>query len=297
MKKIIILMVICIMLPGCSTLESQNAVEDVAQIPIQEENDIDALVEDNGIEAVEEMPSLDNIDISINDEEKSIEPLVIEVHTLENEYKEDDVLLARVKIDYPIIISTTGEEGLTKINEFFEESAQALYEENNTYASDNMQAIKEETFSDSNPSKYSSEYLVTYEMKYNANGYLSILEKFSENNYGVTNSNCYDTGYVFNIMTGDRLAINDILLGTEEEIAQTIGTIFIDSNKITDIIKTKYKEEILANTQYVGFYIDDKNLNFFYDPNMVAPYSEGSLEASIPLNTENIFELNIPQIY
>lgn len=295
MKRLIMLLVTCIMITGCSVTKTQETIEKVDKTPIQEEQ-TDELAVDDVFETVEEMPILDKVDEDIVGEELQIQPLEIIISTLENQYKEEDALLAHVKIEYPIIQNTLDDEGLTKINEFFEESAQALYEENDTYARDNVESFKEEALFDKNSQACYSEYVVAVKIEYNANGYLSVLEKFSENYYGMDNPNTYSTGYVFDIKTGERLAINDILRGTDDEIAQIIGKRFINSDRISEEVKTKYQEEILNNTQYVGFYIDDNNINFFYDPFTVAPYAEGSLEAYLPLNTQDVFKLNIEQI-
>lgn len=293
MKKLIMIMVICIMITGCSTTQTQETIEDVEKAPIEEEINTDEIVDSNEIESVEEMPSLEAVDVIIEDEEEETLPLEITVNTLENTYKEENAILAHVKIDYPIIQNELQEDGITKINQFFMESAYALYEENNTYASDNVEAIKEEALADNNSNDTYSEYSVTFQIKYNANGYLSILETFSEANYGTNIPNIYSTGYVFDVSTGERLGIGEVLEGTEDEIAQLVGQAFMNSDKISEEVKKNCSEEILANTQFAEFYIDSENINFFYNPYTVAPYSDGTLEAYIPLNTINFFKLNM----
>lgn len=292
MKKLIMLMITCIMITGCSATKTQETMEDVGKTSTQKDDNTSDKEEDNAVETVEEMPVLGDVDVNIAKEEEVLLPLSISTNTLENKYYENDAVIAHVKIDYPIIRNATQEEGLTKINQFFEESAEALYEENNTYASDNVEAMKEE-FVDKDSEECYSEYLVTFEVKYNDFGYLSILENFSEYNYGMESPNIYSTGYVFQNKTGERLTIHDVLMGTDKEIAEIIGQTFISSDKISEEVKKNYKDEILASTQYAEFYIDDKNINFFYNPDTVAPYLKGTLEASIPLNTENIFKLTI----
>ncbi len=291
MRKLIMLMVICITITGCSTINTQETVEDVEEIPVQQETEeIDV---SNEIETVEEMPTLEDIDVIIEEEAVPMLPLEISVNTLENTYEEENTVLAHVKIDYPILQNKLEEEGITKINQFFAEAAHALYEENNTYASDNVELIKEQALADNNSQDCYSEYSVTFEVTYNANGYLSVLESFREENYDTENLNSYSTGYVFDVQTGERLTKNDILEGTEEEIAQVIGQTFMESDKISEEVKQNCKEEIVANTQYAEVYMDDRNINFFYNPYTVAPYSEGILEAYIPLDTKELLKINI----
>lgn len=294
MKKLIMLIITCILITGCSSTETNETIENTVQTPIQEDKNTKESIESSEIETVEEIPELEEVDISITQEEEQMNPLIIATDSLENKYQEENVLLAHVKIDYPIIQNATT-DGLIKINQFFAESAQALYDENNTYATDNVEVIKEEAIVESNLERFFSEYIVSFEVKYNANGYLSILEKYSEKNNGIERENSYCNGYLFDIKTGERLTISDVFAGTGDEITGIIGQAFVTSDKIKEEVKTNYKEELLINTQFVEFYIDDKNVNLFYNPYTVAPYSEGILEAYIPLNTENIIKLIIQE--
>jgi PBP1b-binding outer membrane lipoprotein LpoB len=292
MRILIMIMVIVIMMTGCSTTQIQESIDDVEKIPIEEVN-TDEIVDNNEIESVEEMPSLDAVEVIMEEEEAELFPLEITINTLENTYVEEDKILAHVKIDYPIIQNELQEDGITKINQFFMESAYALYDENNTYAIDNVEMIKEEVLADNNFNNNYSEYKVTFQIKYNENGYLSILESFSETNYNTSTPNIYSTGYVFDVSTGERLGLGEIIEGTEDEIVQIVGQVFMNSDKIAEEVKKNYSEEILANTQYVEVYIDDQNINFFFNPYTVAPYSYGTLEADIPLNTDNLIKLNM----
>lgn len=294
MKKFIMLMITCIMITGCSDTKTQETIEDVAKTPIQQDSKEEELVENNEIETVEEMPVLDDVNVNIEQKEEQVYPLEISTNTLENKYQEEDALLAHVKIDYPII-QDASTDGLIKINQFFAESAQALYEENNTYASDHVEEIKEDAIVKNSLEQFCSEYIVSFEVKYNAHGYLSILEKFSEKSNGIEYENSYLNGFVFDVKTGERLAVKDIFIGTEEEIAQIIGQAFITSDKISEEVKNKYKDEILENTNLVEFCIDGKNVKLFYNPYTVASYSEGTLEAYIPLSTDNIFKIVIQE--
>lgn len=301
MKKYLILLTTCLVVTGCSLDSNMNAVENIEeQTPLTEnEYEEDSTIDES--KSVEQIPGIDDISVSVMnvEEEVKLEPLEVTINTLQSDYtNQDQVIVSHVSIDYPVIKNDLNIEGITKINEFFEETAQALYEENNTYATDNLEAITEEsevesTIDEVNEVPVYSEYTVSFEVKYNDYGILSILQNFSELNEGNEEANTYSTGYVFDINTGDRLSINDVLLGTNQEIAELIGTAFINSDKIEERIKNYYEEEILANTQYAEFYIDNTNLNFFYNPNMVVPYNEGMIEASLPLDSENIFKINL----
>lgn len=287
MKKIMVFILACMMISACSVSSNEKQVEELETIP--------ALEESENIEKVEEIPVFEDIAVEdVKKEDVIIKPVEVTIKTLENSYAgSDGIVVSHVKIEYPIIQNDLGSEEIDKINIFFQDTAIALYEENNTYAIDNAQSVKEDTTEQVAENTFLSEYSVVFEVKYNANGILSILQNFSEKYYGQEESNAYATGYVFDLETGERLSINDILSGTNQEIAQIIGQAFLESDKIEDRIKNYYQDELLSNTQYAEFYIDDKNIVFFYNPNMVIPYNEGTTKTYIPFNTQGLLKMKM----
>ncbi|WP_099468267.1 PdaC/SigV domain-containing protein [Konateibacter massiliensis] len=294
MKKTVMFIAVCLMITGCSFETKQNTVETIDDLPVTQEEDTEIVTEEGNETDSSDAPVLEDIIADIIKEEPiERDPIEFTTETMENSYLDKNgEAVSQVRIDYPVIQNTSKEEGIDKINEFFREAAQALYEENDTYAADNAQELDEETASENSTADLVySEYKVSFEVTYNKNGILSILQSFNERYYETGAENSYSTGYVFLLSTGQRLAIGDILAGTDEEIAQLIGQAFMASEQIEDRIKSYYQEEILENTQYTEVYMDDKNINFFYNPNMVIPYQEGTLKAYIPLKTENIFKI------
>lgn len=300
MKKIIVLMIACALITGCSITSKKEAVENMEKLPATQEDEFKEPAIADAIEKVEEIPIFEDMSVEVMkvEEEENLEPVEVTIKTLESNYTDHNgIVVSHVKIDYPIIKNELESAGIDKINEFFQDIAMALYEENNTYATDQVEAIKEEAVTDNtSTNELFSEYRVSFEVKYNGSGLLSILQSFSEQYYGKEDSNSYSTGYVFDIKTGDRLTISNVLSGTDQEIALLIGQAFINSDKLEDRIKNYYQEELMTNTQYVEFYIDNKNIIFFYNPNMAVPYNEGMIETSIPLNTENIFKIKVNEI-
>jgi uncharacterized protein YceK len=297
MKKIVVLFITCVLVTGCSIISKKEALENM---PITQEDKTEEQIKIDEIETVEEIPALEDMTVNVMNvgEEEKLEPVEVTIKTLESNYTDNNgMVVSHVKIDYPIIKATIESDAVTKVNEFFQDTAMALYEENNTYATDQVEEIKEEGVTDSNSTdNFFSEYQVSFEVKYNANGLLSILQSFSEQYAGKEDSNSYSTGYVFDMKTGERLTIDDVLSGTEQEIATIIGQAFLDSDEIEERIKNYYQEELMSNTQYVEFYIDNNNINFFYNPNMAVPYDEGMIGTTIPLSTENIFKINLNKI-
>lgn len=296
MKKYLLLLAVCLVVTGCSLNSNKEAVETKEEVSPSSEADFKVDPKEEEIETVEQIPGLNDISVDVMnvENEVKVEPVEVTIKTLQREYKDSNgVVVSYVRIDYPVILDESNSEGIVKINEFFKETAEALYEENNTYAIDNVESVTQDLEEQSTVQYFYSEYDVTFEVKYNANGILSILQKFSEKYTGKEEINSYATGYVFDINTGERFTIDKVLAGTNQEIANVVGQAFLDSDKIEERVKTYYKEEILANTQYVEFYLDTENINFFYNPNMVVPYAEGTLVASLPLNTNNLLKIKL----
>lgn len=299
MKRMALLLITCLVITGCSQMEKQETFEEMETALASKENEVKGMEKSDEIETVEEIPLLKDLKVTQAgvSNNQAIEPVKITIEALESNYNNNNgVLVSQVKIEYPIIKNDLNQEGIAKINDFFQETAQALFEENDTYASDNAEMVNEESYTDIDYKDAYSKYLVTFEVKYNANGLLSILQNFSEHYYGKEDVNSYSTGYVFDVDTGNRLAISDILIGTDEEIANLIGQTFMHCDAIAESIRNCYKEDLLANIQYVEFYIDTNNICFFYNPNMVVPYSKGIIKAYIPFNTKDIFKIELKEI-
>lgn len=297
MKKYLLLLAVCLAITGCSLNTKKETIGKKEESP-SSETDLKVDQKEEAIETVEQIPGLNDISVDVMnvENEVKVEPVEVTIKTLQREYKDSNgFVVSYVRIDYPVILDELKSEGIAKINEYFKETAEALYEENNTYAIDNVESITQDLEEQSALQHFYSEYDVTFEVKYNTNGILSILQKFSEKYTGKVEINSYATGYVFDIDTGERFTIDKVLAGSNQEIANLVGQAFLDSDKIEERVKTYYKEEILANTQYVEFYMDTENINFFYNPNMVVPYAEGTLEASLPLTTNDLLKLKLDE--
>ncbi|PXV95424.1 uncharacterized protein DUF3298 [Lachnotalea glycerini] len=295
MKRLIICMITCMMLTGCSTTVDQEVIENVDNPQTDLENTNESEDESTMTAEDEKAASDENLtDTKSSKEISKLESVDVTIETLESQYENQNEIVSHVKIQYPVIKNDTDNESIKEINNFFQESAQALYEENNTYALDNVEAMTEETLINNTVREYYSEYFVMIDIKYNENGLFSVLQNFSES-YSAENKNTFSTGYVFDLNSGERLNISDIFIGTQEEAAQIIGQAFLNSDNITENLKNQYKEELMANTQYVEFYLEENNIYFFYNPNMIAPYYEGTFSTSIPLNSESIFKLELNQ--
>lgn len=299
MKKYLLLLATCLAVTGCSLNSKKEAIEEKEELLSSNEIDFEGDTKEEEIETVEQIPGLNEISVdvmNVESEEVRMEPVEVTIKTLQREYQDsNDNVVSFVKIDYPVIQDELKSEGILKINEYFKDTAEALYEENNTYAIDNVESLTQNLEEQPTNPLY-SEYRVTVEVKYNANGIISILQKFSEKYTGKIETNSYATGYVFDINTGERFTIEKVLAGTNQEVANKIGQAFMDSEHVEERVKTYYKEEIQANTQYVEFYLDMKNINFFYNPNMVVPYGEGTLEATLPLSTPNLLKLKLDEL-
>lgn len=180
--------------------------------------------------------------------------------------------------EYIIIENKTNNESIKKLNDLFYEDAKAAIQEYQSYATDGEEEAVDKIKDENNG-------IITYnnkiEITYNDRGILSYINYFSENNSYKNLENNIKFSSVINVNTGMFLEINDILQGTEKNIKEIIGNAFMESETIDASIKAQYKEQIMENAYYAGFYLDDKGLRLYYDNNSTVPSFNGELAAYI----------------
>ena len=138
---------------------------------------------------------------------------------------------------------------------------------------------------------YTSEFS---EISYFDNHYLSFCQ--SEDDYqGGMHGMLYRIGYTFDLQTGKRLVLEDVIANNEEELK--------------DIVAKYFEKEILANpdpgyywsdaTDTVreltdlesSFYLTEKGIRFYFEPYLLACWAAGFQEVTIPYEE---FEMKIP---
>lgn len=303
MKKLFVLLLVLLLtaMTGCS-FEKSAVANKVNNSESETEKTTENMANDTetdnygDIEVVEELPSINKITESREEDKEEIIPLDIDMKLLEYNAVEDGINYAKVYIEYPVIKNTLSDEyydGIVRINEFFYESALALYEENKIYADDKAAQLKEEAaLNESAKADEYCTYTITYDVTYNRNGYLSLTSEFSEYEYLMAHPNYYSTGYVFDVLKGERLQLSDILNGNTQEINAIIEESFLNNSELgIEVLEESY-DEIKDNVDYVKFYIDNERLILFFDPDVVAPYAVGTVRAFADFTKEELFKVN-----
>lgn len=225
-----------------------------------------------------------------------VEALAIQEMSLDNTYEKDGIEVADVHISYPVIENPNLLAGIDEINLYFEENAQALYDECDVYATDIVDMYTEELDTENSDVDLFHSYELTFEVTYNANGLLSVVQKYLESSTDMPRPNSYHTGYVFQVLEGTQLEIGDILLGSDEEVSKQIGQAFLSTDEMSEDTIESLESEILNNTDYADFYLEHENLCLFYDAYLIAPYTTGVMKATIPLDEPDIYKIEIPII-
>ena len=105
----------------------------------------------------------------------------------------------------------------------------------------------------------------------------------------------YRIGYTFDLQTGERLVLEDVIANNEEELK--------------DIVTKYFEKEILANPDSgyywsdapdtvreltdleSSFYLTERGIRFYFEPYLLACWAAGFQEVTVPYEE---FELKIP---
>lgn len=137
---------------------------------------------------------------------------------------------------------------------------------------------------------YTSEFS---KISYFDNRYLSFYQSEDDYGYGMAHGILYRIGYTFDLQTGDRLMLEDVIANSEEELK--------------DIVTKYFGEKILADPAYYwddaldtvrewtdlesSFYLSEEGIRFYFGPYALAPFAAGFPEVTIPYEE---FEMRIP---
>lgn len=127
------------------------------------------------------------------------------------------------------------------------------------------------------------EYEISYEVTYNDKGYVSLY--FSEySDMGGAHPNSAFTAATFDLKTGKKLGVADIMSGNGKTIRSNIYNIWKaiiskDPNAYFSDALTTVKKTTLANT---NFYLNKKGLVLFYNTYDIATYVAGVQRTTIP---------------
>jgi len=208
--------------------------------------------------------------------------------------EQDGVPLLEATIVYPQIKGRSSSYLIAKLNSYFLESKDAYL---HTITADGYHYAKGDKDA-SEEGEYEFEkhsYLQTIRITYNDNGLLSIVYDRVENTGGVR-PNVYRTSDCFNLKSGRKLTLTDLLGPSGETIVYSVVRREIQTAEYKPgfIYYKNWKQDVekLYNPQ--DFYITGSSVKVFYQPYTIAPYAKGVPEFDILLGDMRM-RIKIPQ--
>lgn len=201
--------------------------------------------------------------------------------------KVDDYLIA---VDFERLVVDERFSGAAEINRIFEDKQEEIvaYEKQNAK---DVEGILESTTDPDFSLHYHCVSLLSPIYYYDGH-YLSLYQ--DDDDYGGGGHGIlYREGYTFDLQTGQRLTLQDVIGNDEEELKDIVTQYFseyIDENAGTfwDDAKTSVKEQITLESD---FYLKEDGICFYFPPYALAPFAAGFPEVTIPYEE---FEIKIP---
>jgi len=206
----------------------------------------------------------------------------------------DRVPLIEATIVYPQISGGSGAYLIDKLNSYFIENRDSYLDTIITdgyhYAKGDRDASVEGEYEFVKHS-----YLQTIRVTYNGNGLLSIVYERVEDTGGVR-PNVYQSSDCFNLKSGKRLTLTDLLGPGGESIVYSVARrdIYAAEGKPGFMYYKTWKEDVekLYNPQ--DFYIAGASVKVFYQPHTIAPFAMGVPEFDISFDDIRM-RMKIPQ--
>jgi len=205
-----------------------------------------------------------------------------EVGTLAEEHQEiygetnPDVLLGMVNISYLVVDSSFA--GAEKINTYL---YQAEVVDALEYFKDTVMSNEEFIDTESMPYSYDSS---VSRIQYFDGKYLSFIQEAYEYLGGAHGLPVWE-GYTFDLETGERLLLPDIISNTEEELKDIVTGYFGEMiDKEPDEYWADAKETVhdIITMETTDFALTDDGIRFYMHPYNIAAYSAGFPEVTVP---------------
>lgn len=216
------------------------------------------------------------------------EPIKVKTKTYKKVYKfKDGTIYKEVKYTRPVLEGES--EAITKINAYYKKLQDKWVKNRKTDLEDAKYVVKH-----SNVDGYYSDE-ATFKVKYNKNGYISILHTGYYYAMGAHGSPYYES-HTFDLRTGKELKLKDIMSGTDKQIKDRIIKVFAKDIKNN---KDKYFDEALdtlkktVSVKYKDFYLTNSNIVFYDNSGNLAPYAAGLITAKISYKNTSYFKLNL----
>lgn len=186
--------------------------------------------------------------------------------------------------------------GAAKINQFLQEAEEATISYGEETAARSEESVKEtglspEEFSYAGIAEYSIDSAVSAVTYFDKNYFSFYQEEYIYE--GGAHGLPYRTGYVFDLQTGERLELKDIVANREEQLKEII-TEYAEEyiNRNPEIFWQDAVEIVREAAGYESsFYLTEDGIVFYYEPYMISSYAAGFQEITIPYEA---FEMKLP---
>ena len=199
--------------------------------------------------------------------------------------KLDNGAIVNIKVSVPQILNTNDSVAIDKINEYYRKLGRDQFDKFKKLSLDcndlDPEVIKH--FKAENV-----DFQLSYAIGYNANNILSVIRLSYVSAMWATHPSYELYCDTFDINTGKKLRIDEILNGSTDEIKDFLINRFskmIDESKYYDFT---VKEGVKNNISEVQFYLSNNNLVFFFNRYIVTSYSGGMPGISIDLQENSL---------
>lgn len=217
---------------------------------------------------------------------KASQQAVIETKTKETTLLSEDgtTVLLTCKYEYPQIIEASTSKYIDKINRDIERIVMKLYQDNCLqgvpYAKEFDQQLK------SNKEIGSPSWLpfttdLSYAIQWNKNDLLSFT-MISSQWFGGAHPSYEQLSYTYDLRTGKRLSVTDLLNLSEKEIKTYIAMAF--NKEAAKHPEIYFEDEIkaLLDTKFnYRFYLGNDGFVFYFNPYEIAPYAAGVVHVTL----------------
>lgn len=221
------------------------------------------------------------------------------VHTETVRDEKDGTVLLTLKMTYPQIKNPENNAGISKINEYYgkqyDEFRNRVMLDGLRMARGDKEAARNSGF-EFRPHAYERDM----EMDYNANNLLSVVNLQYENTGGAHPNSCWlsDT---FDVTTGKKLSLADILGGSREEALEKVYQTVLEQIKKTEgteefVYQDNYPENVRNSFSENDFVLTSNSLMVYYQPYAIAPYAAGIPKFELPYSQMKSPALKIPAI-
>lgn len=282
-RIVFILLLAALVFAGCGSAEEE--VQQINEVIIEEQ---DALwtgdVEGTAVSSEEEKPGEDFYDSRIG-EVGEVESFYEKIYGRKN----PDELQTTIDLEYLVVDERF--PGAEEINRSLREEQEAIISYARQQAEDAEEMIQD--FVDAGFNIFYSYSSFVSEIYYFDGHYLSFYQDDDDSCQGGAHGILYRKGYTFDLQTGQRLALGDVIGDSEEKLKDIVVKYFEEYiNKNPDFFWEYAIDVVKENTDLdSSFYLTDSGICFYFPPYALAAFAFGFQEVIIPYEE---FELKLP---